>query len=185
MTHDKDWDAVNDEWHSIGDGIKWRYYRHWGQNYYAGEGSQGRTDETGTVVDGSGGLKTNCQNGICSLGCCMKPIIFLAREYFKGKKRISAVLSYPKGLGIDPDYFWEIYPISDGDVERFYSQKAMHKAIKKEFNNKNWKKLQQELKKEAEAMNSFIEDVVNEKIAVKNKSVIPIEKLVKRKNGEK
>lgn len=45
-------------WHDIGHGIKWRYYRHWGQNVYAGEGKFDRKDEG--VEDHSGCLNKAC-----------------------------------------------------------------------------------------------------------------------------
>jgi len=113
------------KWHDIGDGIKWRYYKHWGQNVWAGERRTEirKEDRSGCLIEvpGFGML-------------CLRPRVFLARLYKKGDKEISAVLSYPHGMGVEDSYFWEIYPIrgfkGKHDCERFYSEEEMEKRIK-------------------------------------------------------
>lgn len=126
-------------WHYIGHGIKWRYYRHWGQNCYAGE-KYYNLNEFG-IQDRSGCLSKDCkvQTPLDSPGhgrwlvmdMCDRPVVFLAREYWKGNKRISAVLSYPDGFGSVDRYFWEIWPNKDGDCSRFFSEKKMESVIVK------------------------------------------------------
>lgn len=128
-------------WHDIGNGIKWKYYRHWGQNYYAGEGLPGRVDDEGVCVDGSGGEhrivgqyeRPDGRMISTDSKYCRRPVVLLAREYVKGKERISAVLSYPGGLGYCDNYFWEIYPNKQGDCTRFDSEKKMESYIKRQL----------------------------------------------------
>lgn len=131
-------------WHSIGNGIKWRYYRHWGQNHWAGEGYSdlkkfGRDDRSGclskdckvqTPLDAPG------KGSWLTMDMVTPPMVFLAREYFKGKERISAVLSYPDGLGAVDRYFWEIWPDKNGDCSRFFSEKEMETAVKRLLNKR-------------------------------------------------
>jgi len=112
------------KWHDIGEGVKWRYYKHWGQNVWAGEG---RTEVFGD--------KGGCIIEVPSYPrLCLKPIVFLARLYKKGDKEISAILSYPNGIGAEDTYFWEIYPIKgfrgEYDCERFLSEEEMEMRIK-------------------------------------------------------
>jgi len=136
------------QWHPIGNRIKWRYLRHWGQNFHAGEGDLGRKNGAGKYVDGSGGLShitgtlTTCTgNKVSTEGMfCSKPIVFLQREYVRGKEKISAVLSYPNGLSILDTYFWETYPAINGDIERFTDERKMESYIKKCFTQWSKKK---------------------------------------------
>ncbi len=119
-------------WINIGDGVKWRYVRHWAQNYHAGEEREGRLNKDGRVVDRSGGFNKNTDGH----RCVSRPMVFMARKYKKGKREVSAVLSYPNGLSIMGLYFWEIYPASfvskkdeDKDIKRFTSLKKMENHI--------------------------------------------------------
>ena len=103
------------------DSISWRFYKHWGQCYLAGEG---RTDLNG---DHSGGLEM-----IRSLPMTSAPCVVQARIYESDKGWVSAVYSYPNGIGIVDHYFWEIYsPGSDlmSDVERFDTEDEMEQRI--------------------------------------------------------
>lgn len=106
------------QWHQIGDGVAWRNYKHWGTGVYAGEGIERRNG------DGSG-----CRTKINGLWWTCVPTVVEARGYQKGDKMISAVFSYPGGIGIDPYYFWEIYPVDDG-IERYTSEVEMEARIK-------------------------------------------------------
>ena len=104
------------------DSISWSFYTHWGQCYLAGEG---RTDLNG---DHSGGLKM-----IGGLPMTSAPCVAQARIYESAKGWISAVFSYPNGIGIEDHYFWEIYsPDSDlmSDIERFRTEDEMEQRVK-------------------------------------------------------
>jgi hypothetical protein len=59
------------------------------------------------------------------------PCVAQARLYESAKGRISAVYSYPQGLGIVDHYFWEIFS-SDllDDVERFDTEDEMEQRIR-------------------------------------------------------
>ena len=101
--------------------ITWRFYKHWGQGYLAGEG---RTDVHG---DHSGGLKM-----IGGLPMVSAPCVAQARIYESAKGWLSAVFSYPNGIGIDDHYFWEIYsPDSDlmSEPERFRTEEEMERRV--------------------------------------------------------
>jgi hypothetical protein len=108
----------------IGDGVSYVYVKYWGSNTWAGEGLESNKGDT------SGCLR---KPGCMPLGCCSRPIAVFQRVYSKGNKSISAVLSYPHGLAAEDNYFWEIYPCGDGDIDRFSSEEEMEKAIKKEL----------------------------------------------------
>lgn len=118
------------KWVKIGDGISYRLHKHWGMNAWAGEGLKiHNEDRSGCLVDETLG-------GHIGLTC--KPIVVLQRIYKKGKKEMSAVLSYPHGITGSDEYCWEIYPMADGDIERFFGEKAeqkMERRIKKELLN--------------------------------------------------
>lgn len=138
---DKTWNKLN-TWNKVNKTIKWRYYRHWGNNCHAGEGREGIRNKEGKVVDGSGGLHsitgvltTHSGNKVFGEArlMCSRPIVMLARHYVKGNEQISAVLSYPNGLSIVDGYFWEIYPYK-GDIARFGSTAEMEKAVVRELN---------------------------------------------------
>lgn len=107
--------------HSIGDGIRWRYYKHWAQNVWAGEGRyKVDGDRSGCLYDDGLG--------------CSRPLVFLARLYKKGRKEISALLSYPNGIGAVDTYFWEILPTRGFkgyyNCERFTSEVRMERRIR-------------------------------------------------------
>lgn len=105
--------------HQLTDSISWRFYKHWGQCYLAGEG---RTDLNG---DHSGGVRM-----MGGLPMTNAPCVAQARLYESAKGRISAVYSYPNGIGIEDHYFWEIYS-SDllDDIERFDTEGEMEQRI--------------------------------------------------------
>lgn len=100
---------------SIGDDIYYRPHKHWGMNIWAGEGLYEMNG------DASGCLHKDAK---WPLGTCSKPIVVMQRIYWNGKKQISAVLSYPNGLSIQGEYFWEIYGDGLDDIERFFDSNA-------------------------------------------------------------
>ena len=104
------------------DSISWTFYKHWGQGYLAGEGL------TNLHGDFSGGLKMINDQPMTSAPCVAQ-----ARIYESAKGWISAVYSYPNGIGIEDHYFWEIYsPDSDllSEVERFDTEDEMEQRIR-------------------------------------------------------
>ena len=118
----------------IGDGVSYRLHKHWAMNVWAGEGLYSykgdgsgclsKTDRSGNQID------LNDKYAYIS-GMCSRPLVVLQRIYKKGDKEISAVLSYPNGLSHQDTYFWETYPMKDGDIDRFSSEEEMEEAIKK------------------------------------------------------
>lgn len=124
----KDWlDCTKEQ--KLVDGIKYRYHKHWGMNCWAGEGL--------TIKDGD---RSGCLHEEESrFYGCSKPSVVFQRIYYKGEKQISAVLSYPHGIGAVKRYFWEIYPSSNGDVERFFDEEEMEKAIIKIFKGRKYR----------------------------------------------
>lgn len=60
------------------------------------------------------------------------PAVIQARLYESDKGTISAVLSYPQGIGIMPWNFWEIYCTQGDlmeDVERFDKEEDMENRV--------------------------------------------------------
>ncbi len=114
------------QWHDIGDAIYWNYYKHWATGYLAGEGK--------TV--GHDGDRSGCLEYINGQAYTSPPYVVLARSYCllsDPSRSISAVFSYPRGIGLINEYFWEIYPGRDGDPDRFLGETAevdMEAAIK-------------------------------------------------------
>lgn len=107
---------------SIGDGIWYRPIRSWHAGTYAGEGLQ--------VVHGD---RSGCVEMVGDREMTSPPRSAIHRLYWwEGEplRRVSALLSYPHGLGASPNYFWEV---SIGDCERFHGKLAeeeMEKAVK-------------------------------------------------------
>lgn len=109
------------KWHAVG-GIEWNLYKHWGQGVWAGEGLE--------VVNGD---RSGCIKFIGVERYTSPPVIVQARTYRSNSTgaSLSAVYSYPMGIGLVDHYFWEIYPGRDGDnPERFDSEDEMEQAIK-------------------------------------------------------
>lgn len=102
----------------IGDNIVFRPKRTWHSNTYAGEKLK--------IVNGD---RSGCMIGD---DICRIPYTVTHRLYWhksNPSKTISSFLSYPNGMGACNEYFWEIYPAEDGDIERFSSELEMEKAI--------------------------------------------------------
>lgn len=101
--------------------ISWEYYKHWGQCYCAGEGlEEMHGDHSGCIHRINGTEWTN------------PPSVVQARVYKGFKGAVSAVYSYPYGIGLEDHYFWEIYG-RDGvetDVERYDTEEEMEERIK-------------------------------------------------------
>ena len=116
-------------WHDVREGVQWRLHKHWAANVYAGEGlatMPGSDDRSGCLLEGfvispNGRFQT-------PMKLCMRPMVVEQRIYQKGERQISAVFSYPGGLSIHLDYFWEIYPVKEG-VERFDSEEEMEARV--------------------------------------------------------
>ena len=99
--------------------ITWRFYKHWGQGYLAGEGITERH-----------GDRSGCLKMINGLPYVNAPFVAQARLYESAKGWISAVYSYPNGIGLIDTYFWEIYsPDLLSDPERFTSEEKMEKRV--------------------------------------------------------
>lgn len=110
-------------WHDIGSGLSWRHYKHWADGHLAAEGI---TDVHG---DHSGCLEVIGDRKMTTV-----PLVVEARRYFNHvtEQYLSAVFSYPKGLSMEKEYFWEIYPNLDGDIQRFFgldAEKEMETVI--------------------------------------------------------
>lgn len=103
-------------WRAIGNGIFWRPYKHWAQGYKAAEGLE---------VDH--GDHSGCLKMVNGIRMTDAPLVVSARIYRKEgcREDISAVFSYPNGLSIHPDYFWEIY--GGNDIVRFFGPDAEQK----------------------------------------------------------
>lgn len=116
----------------IGNGIKYRLHKHWGMNIWAGEGLFIHNgDRSGCLTDYDIVGRPINKKYPLSTATCAKPLVVLQRIYYKGKKQISAVLSYPNGLSLIDKYFWEIYPSQNGDIERFFDETKMEAKIKR------------------------------------------------------
>ncbi len=115
-------------WHDIGNGISWRRYKHASDGHLAGEGI--------TSVYGD---KSYCVHDINGIDWTTRPVVVEARHYKKeGKPLISAVFSYPYGIGYETQYFWELFTygelgVGEDEIERFIGQdaeKEMEERIK-------------------------------------------------------
>lgn len=119
MTEDKYVPAT--QWHPVGNGIEWRPYRHWGTRCYAGEGLEiHEGDRSGCIQERRG-----------SLVFCDAPVVVEARIYRIEAREVSAVLSYPGGIGAPPYYFWEIFPLwRNFGIERFETEREMEERVR-------------------------------------------------------
>lgn len=102
-------------------GITWRFYKHWGQGYRAAEGIK--------MINGD---RSGCVRETATMSYTSVPIVAQARLYESHKGKISAVLSYPGGIGFIQEYFWEIYVVGGiemEDVERFSDEGLMEARI--------------------------------------------------------
>lgn len=92
--------------------------RHWALGSYAGEGRMT-----------FGGDSSGCLNG---KGLTRRPLIAIYRHYTSEKGIISCFLSYPDGMGVVANYFWEICSL-EGElfegVERFSSEAECEQRI--------------------------------------------------------
>lgn len=97
--------------------IYFRPIRSWHSATYAGEGL--------TVV------KTDKSGYLLNNGLCYAPKTVTHRIYWHDEtnKFISAFLSYPDAMGCVDEYFWEIYPGDNEDVDRFFSEAEMEAKI--------------------------------------------------------
>lgn len=105
------------------DAITWNYYKHWGQGCLAGEGIR--------QVNGD---RSGCLHQEGHLTYTNVPIVAQARLYKSEKGEISAVYSYPNGIGVCDTYFWEIWPVEGTfpdceDPERFATEAEMEERI--------------------------------------------------------
>lgn len=103
------------------DRISWRFYKHWGQGYLAGEGIESVNG------DHSGGLDIIHGRRMTNAPCVVQ-----ARVYEGPTGWISAVYSYPNGIGMMDNYFWEIYTPDQGimeEVERFDTEEDMEQRV--------------------------------------------------------
>lgn len=101
--------------------ITWTFAKHWGQGYLAGEGI------TNINGDYSGGLRM-----IEDLPYTNAPCVAQARVYRGPRGWVSAVYSYPNGIGAVSRYFWEIYTPDQtlmDECERFTEEEAMEHRI--------------------------------------------------------
>lgn len=118
------------QWHDIGDGIAWRSCKHWGMGVWAGEGLEFRGDD-----------RSGCRRRINGDWWASPPCVVESRVYRRGDLEISAVFSYPGGIGIVQEYFWETMPYFAGasladEIERFMgpeSEKQMEAYIRERF----------------------------------------------------
>lgn len=116
---------------SIGDGVFFRPIRSWHSATYAGEGL--------TKIPGS-----DDSSGCLRDGMCPQPRSVTHRAYWhkrNPKATVSVFLSYPNAMGACDQYFWEMYPGPDGDVERFIGDDA--EAKMEEFVKAYFKELVQ------------------------------------------
>ncbi len=103
------------QWHSIGDGVSWRPYKHWGTGVFAGEG-----------LEIHNGDRSGCRRMIDGIWYVNSPSVVEARLYKNEIHNISAVFSYPYGIGAQEEYFWEIMPARHRDdvIIRFFGENA-------------------------------------------------------------
>lgn len=114
-------------WRDIGNGISFRPAKHWMMGVW---GAEGRESTNG---DRSGCINRYLDPVNKSVPLIMAPSVVLQRHYKKDKYLISAVLSYPNGLSMVDNYFWEIYQLKGEkvfeDVEIFDGEEEMEKRI--------------------------------------------------------
>jgi len=105
------------------DSISWTFYKHWGQGYLAGEGiAEVHGDHSG------------CVHYFDGLPYVDAPHVAQARLYESSRGKVSAVYSYPNGIGIQNSYFWEIwtpgqYELMPDGPERFDTETEMEQRI--------------------------------------------------------
>lgn len=116
---------------SIGDGIFFRPIRSWHSGTYAGE----KLYKIPGSNDGSGCLFSEKLSDV--LPVCSPPHTVTHRLYWHEKdpnQTISAFLSYPNGMGVCDEYFWEANKVEDdNDITRYFGPDAeteMEAAIK-------------------------------------------------------
>ncbi len=105
------------------DEITWRFYKHWGQGYLAGEG-----------IEEVHGDHSGCVHWINGMRWVSPPCVAQARLYESSKGDISAVYSYPNGIGAEDRYFWEIWApgqhdLMPGGPERFDTEAEMEQRV--------------------------------------------------------
>lgn len=102
--------------------ISWRFYKHWGQGYRAGEN-----------MHDVNGDRSGCIHMFEGLGWTNIPCVVQARLYTSEKGTISAVFSYPSphGIGYSLGYFWEIMDLAVGgdSIQRFDTEEEMERRI--------------------------------------------------------
>ena len=116
------------KWHDIGEGVRWRLHKHWGTNVWAGETLTDKAgDRSGCLLDC---YIRSAQGEYIPMKACLPPFVVEQRIYQKEDKQLSAVLSYPfpRGIGAESRYFWEIYPV-DSDIERFFDEEEMEQRV--------------------------------------------------------
>lgn len=98
--------------------IVFRPIRSWHSNTYAGERLKiYNGDRSGCEMDDM---------------LCRIPYTVTHRLYWNKnnpEKTISAFLSYPNGMGNCANYFWEIYPAKNSDIERFSCELRMEEYL--------------------------------------------------------
>lgn len=113
---------------TIGDDVVYRPTRMWHSGTFAGEGHRHIPSTTGNR-DRSGCLNDE--------GMCSPPKSVTTRLYWNVNRpddSVSAILSYPGGMGLVDEYFWEALGTrADGDIERWTgpdAEKHMEDAIR-------------------------------------------------------
>lgn len=109
-------------WRYIGDGIYIKDMLSWMKNDFAGE-SLYQISETNT--DGSGCLLKNRGDKVCN-----QPKRSIVRAYKKENSVIFADLAYPKALGDNKGYIWEL---NIEDYPRFETEKEMEVYVRNSF----------------------------------------------------
>lgn len=117
-------------WVPIGQGIEWRLHKHWGQGVWAGEGLFSHNGDGSGCLTDFDILGRRIDRNRPIYPTTSKPIVVCQRIYRKGSRQLSAVFSYPHGLSIIDEYFWELYPVGD-NIERFDTEEEMESKIKK------------------------------------------------------
>ena len=100
---------------AIAPGIYREDKMHWAMNSYAGLGvSEVNGDSSGCIY-----RRLSEREG---LKLCLVPKVAIYRHYWSSKGKISCFLSYPNGMGMLDDFFWEVYSLEGDlfdDIERF------------------------------------------------------------------
>lgn len=104
--------------------IVFRPLRSWHSGVYAGEGLKE------VKGDRSGCLHEADLQGWTTL-VTLQPRTVTHRAYWNKKngKEMSVFLSYPNGMGWEDHYFWEIYPVEEGDIERYREEDEMERRV--------------------------------------------------------